>query len=599
MKKITTILMIAALLFVFVGVAAAEVNSVTPSTNDINKTNGWAHVNEISSDVGEVTLELVSTRNFASCFEYRADGDTAQVIGVNFNTNIIDGLYPYFCKNNSNSTHTFYANEYVEIRMVFGAETDERFDWTRFDVIPDIEIPNTTDVVASPNPAAVNSSVAVTANVDDTTTGDSKIASANFEIFDSEDVLVDLGSMSAVDAFDSPTEDVSATINAPETAGIYDLCVFGTDIAGNVGASYCIMFVVYDPSAGFVTGGGWIDSPEGAMSSFGAVWDQDFSVDDTGWLDDDDAWYGDIAVAGGTATFFGDGSSAPFSRFDGYRTTWPGTWVAEIDVYLNPAWPAGQGFDYSVAATGSDGEHQRDYIFHVGVVENYGPITGRALLVNGSNNADFYTNPYKLVNDNGGNYYNVAASGWYTLQHVFRDAGGYLAVDLNLVDSSGNILWTATRENAADTIPGEVGGNRYSWFTHIDVADGIEVDNHQLFLDMPSPEGKATFGFVSKYKKGATIPDGNTEFVFKAGDLNFHSTSYEWLVVTGSNFAKFKGEGTINGQGNYKFQIWAGDGSPDTFRIKIWNEDGGNEIVVYDNGMDQPIGGGSIVVHNK
>ncbi len=44
--------------------------------------------------------------------------------------------------------------------------------------------------------------------------------------------------------------------------------------------------------------------------------------------------------------------------------------------------------------------------------------------------------------------------------------------------------------------------------------------------------GKATFGFVSKYQKGATVP-GNTEFQFKVADLNFKSTSYDWLVVAG------------------------------------------------------------------
>ena len=74
------------------------------------------------------------------------------------------------------------------------------------------------------------------------------------------------------------------------------------------------------------------------------------------------------------------------------------------------------------------------------------------------------------------------------------------------------------------------------------------------------------------------------------------------VVVTGSNFARYKGLGTINGTGDYKFMLWAGDGTgtddADTFRIKIWYEDGG-EIVVYDNGMDQEIGGGSIVVHTK
>jgi hypothetical protein len=115
-----------------------------------------------------------------------------------------------------------------------------------------------------------------------------------------------------------------------------------------------------------------------------------------------------------------------------------------------------------------------------------------------------------------------------------------------------------------------------------------------------SLEGKATFGFVAKYKKRATVPSGNTEFQFKAGDLNFHSSSYDWLVVTGSDYAKFKGIGTINGTGEYKFMIWAGDDDPDTFRIKIWTEDGsGAETVVYDNGSDQAIGRGNIVIHKK
>ena len=44
-------------------------------------------------------------------------------------------------------------------------------------------------------------------------------------------------------------------------------------------------------------------------------------------------------------------------------------------------------------------------------------------------------------------------------------------------------------------------------------------------------EDKANFGFVSKYKKGASLPTGNTEFQFKAGDLNFHSDEYDWLVL--------------------------------------------------------------------
>jgi len=127
----------------------------------------------------------------------------------------------------------------------------------------------------------------------------------------------------------------------------------------------------------------------------------------------------------------------------------------------------------------------------------------------------------------------------------------------------------------------------------------IDSPEGAYYLD-PSLTGKASFGFVSRYKNGATIPTGNTEFQFKAGDVNFHSSSYDWLVVSGNNYARFKGTGTINGIGEYKFMIWAGDGESDSFRIKIWKENElGDETIIYDNGMDQIIAGGNIVIHAK
>ncbi|HEY0867458.1 MAG TPA: PKD domain-containing protein, partial [Fimbriimonas sp.] len=126
----------------------------------------------------------------------------------------------------------------------------------------------------------------------------------------------------------------------------------------------------------------------------------------------------------------------------------------------------------------------------------------------------------------------------------------------------------------------------------------------------PLAAGKASFGFVSKYQKGATVPTGNTEFQFKAGDLNFKSSSYEWLVVAGAK-AQFKGAGTINGGGNYGFLLTAidgqlnGGGGLDKFRIKIWDRSTG--ATVYDNNIgaadsadpSTAIGGGSIVIHAK
>ena len=129
----------------------------------------------------------------------------------------------------------------------------------------------------------------------------------------------------------------------------------------------------------------------------------------------------------------------------------------------------------------------------------------------------------------------------------------------------------------------------------------------------PTLVGRANFGFVSKYQKGATIPSGHTNFQFQVANLHFTSTSYEWLVISGAT-ARYKGEGTINGSGWYGFilsatdgQVNGGDGDGfDKFRIKIWDKNNG-DLVVYDNNLDYEgedafaetvIAGGSIVVHD-
>lgn len=119
-------------------------------------------------------------------------------------------------------------------------------------------------------------------------------------------------------------------------------------------------------------------------------------------------------------------------------------------------------------------------------------------------------------------------------------------------------------------------------------------------LAHPDAAGRATFGFVSKYKKGANTPSGNTEFQFKDGDLNFHSSSYDWLVVAGP-LAQFRGSGTINGVGDFEFLIRATDGQVsggdgvDRFRIQIWGAGG----MRYDNQGDDELIRGSVVIHGK
>jgi hypothetical protein len=122
--------------------------------------------------------------------------------------------------------------------------------------------------------------------------------------------------------------------------------------------------------------------------------------------------------------------------------------------------------------------------------------------------------------------------------------------------------------------------------------------------------GKAHFGFVSKYQKGANVPTGETEFQFQAGDFRFKSTSYEWLTVAGAR-AQYKGVGTVNGSAGYSFLLTAidgqinGGGNTDKFRIKVWNTV--TNAIVYDNQIDSGdtadpttvIGGGSIQIQSK
>jgi hypothetical protein len=131
----------------------------------------------------------------------------------------------------------------------------------------------------------------------------------------------------------------------------------------------------------------------------------------------------------------------------------------------------------------------------------------------------------------------------------------------------------------------------------------------------PTLSGKATFGFVSKYVKGQTLPTGNTQFQFHAAGFDFKSTSYDWLVISGAR-AQYKGSGSINGSGDYGFILTAvdgqtnGGGGTDYFRIKVYDKT--TSAIIYDNmagatddatpgpsNSGTLLGGGSIQIQSK
>ncbi|MFP4542205.1 MAG: PEP-CTERM sorting domain-containing protein, partial [Opitutales bacterium] len=144
-------------------------------------------------------------------------------------------------------------------------------------------------------------------------------------------------------------------------------------------------------------------------------------------------------------------------------------------------------------AWGSDDAHQRDFIFHVTKDTSTG-----SLLVGASNNTSF--EPREDLESI--NHVSVASSGWYNFQHVFREEAGVLAVDLQLLDSGGGLLFSETRSNVNDLIPSEVGGNGYAWFTNIDVTGGIAIDSTQLSV---VPEPSVVLGMLTSGVLGLLI----------------------------------------------------------------------------------------------
>lgn len=183
-------------------------------------------------------------------------------------------------------------------------------------------------------------------------------------------------------------------------------------------------------------------------------------------------------------------------------------------------------------------------------------------------------------------------SGTALATHLYPEAGVYI-INVTVIDDDGGMdvesyEYVVVYDQNAGFVTG--GG----WFG----------SPKEAYKDNLNAEGKATFGFVSKYKKGQSTPTGNTQFNFNAEYLHFHSSEYYWLVIAGAK-AMYKGIGTISGrEGSYKFILTAWDGdlidSEDTFRIKIWAEDiDGTENVIYDNGKDTPLNGGEIMIHKN
>ena len=111
--------------------------------------------------------------------------------------------------------------------------------------------PVTTSAAAAPNPTDGAASTTLTATVDDTGTGGSNVAAAEYYI-DSDPGQGSGTAMAAADAsFDSATENVTASVDVTVLAdGPYTLFVRGQDSEGNWGATDSVALTVSPSPAG-------------------------------------------------------------------------------------------------------------------------------------------------------------------------------------------------------------------------------------------------------------------------------------------------------------------------------------------------------------
>ena len=225
---------------------------------------------------------------------------------------------------------------------------------------------------------------------------------------------------------------------------------------------------------------------DGALERFSKSF-EDGDAEDS-FSDQDNGWDGQMTVvASGTdgidapdggeyAVFEQSGDlgdeTGPFSRLGGYRAYFGEGYEVEAKIYLDTSWAAGEGFDVSVASNNQDGGHLRDFVFHV----TQDTSTGQLLV--GANTGTTFDPSENLEN---GNHAAVDTSGWYTFNWEFYENSlGDLEVAMNVYDASGDWLFTEVLSNPGDDIATTVGGNRYMWFTNIDVDGGVAVDDFSL-----------------------------------------------------------------------------------------------------------------------
>lgn len=194
--------------------------------------------------------------------------------------------------------------------------------------------------------------------------------------------------------------------------------------------------------------------------------------------------------------------TSAYTDWDGRKSEFPeGGYDTRVDVYVDMSLSTGglltKRMAYSSAINDQSGDHLRDFVFHLGTKAF---SSGKWVVSASDNVIDLPGNPFHSP-------VTLTTSGWYTLEHQFRDVGGVLEVTLNIYkkgESSPVGSWTLS--DSSDDIDSTVGGNRYGWFVDTGVlnrfnkiaidASEIEYATAAAPSARPSLEGETIYDAI-------------------------------------------------------------------------------------------------------
>ena len=140
-----------------------------------------------------------------------------------------------------------------------------------------------------------------------------------------------------------------------------------------------------------------------------------------------------------------------FTRFDGYRTEGITHWTNKTVLDIAELQPL-EGFDYSHAVNGINGEHKQDFIFHIYKDEN-GNVH-----VNADSNSTHKV-PSHILGMEG--TINLGMITELTLLHDFGVENGVFVANLSATSNTKSEGFTKTI--ISNHTPETIGGNRYGW----------------------------------------------------------------------------------------------------------------------------------------